>query len=160
MRHVGSSLAGILALLSLSDVRLRAGDAVPALTPKIQSMWERENATGEWGGLRTMLADRGVILNFTYAANGFGVVSGGIKRGALYNGILDFGTDIDLEKLVGWKGGHFHVNVLHPHGENDSANYVGDIGTFSNIEAYDAGRLYELWVEQSFFEGCFSLRVG
>ena len=150
----------ILVLLSLSGASLRAGDAVPALAPKMQSIWEREYATGDWGGLRTTLADRGVLFNFTYAADPIGVVSGGIKRGAFYNGFLDLGTDIDLEKLIGWKGGHFHVNGFYPHGENGSANYVGDIGTFSNIEAYDTYRLYELWVEQNFFEDRFSLRVG
>jgi porin len=153
-------LAAALLLLSLTGATLLAGDTVPALTPKIQSMWERENATGDWGGLRPKLAERGVIFNFTYTADGFGVVSGGIKRGVLYNGILDLGVDFDLEKLIGWKGGHFHANGFYPHGENGSANYVGDIGTFSNIEAYDTYRLYELWVEQSFFEGRFSLRVG
>ena len=35
-------------------------------------MWEREYDTGDWGGLRTSLADRGVIFNFTYTADGFG----------------------------------------------------------------------------------------
>jgi porin len=139
---------------------LRAGDLAPALTPRLQSLWERNYATGDWGGLRTTLAERGVVFNFTYTADGFGVVSGGLKRGVLYNGLLDLGTDIDLEKLLGWKGGHFHVNAIYPHGENGSANYVGDIGTFSNIEAYDTWRLYELWLEQSFFEDRFSLRAG
>ena len=160
MRRAASSLAVILVLLPLSGGKLRAGDAVPVLTPKMQSMWEREYATGDWGGLRSSLAARGILFNFTYAADPIGVVSGGIKRGVFYNGFLDLGTDIDLEKLIGWKGGHFHVNGFHPHGENGSTNYVGDIGTFSNIEAYDTYRLYELWVEQSFFENRFSLRVG
>lgn len=154
-------LATALALLlSLSGTTLLAGDAVPTLTPKLQSMWELEYATGDWGGLRSTLADRGVIFNFTYAADPIGVVSGGLKRGVFYNGFLDLGTDIDLEKLIGWKGGHFHVNAFYPHGENGSANYVGDIGTFSNIEAYDTWRLYELWLEQSFFEDRFSIRAG
>ena len=160
MRLAASSLAVIPVLLSLSGESLRSADAAPLLPPRMQSLWAQEYATGDWGGLRTALADRGVVFNFTYAADPIGVVSGGIRRGVLYNGFLDLGTDIDLEKLVGWKGGHFHVNGFYPHGENGSANYVGDIGTFSNIEAYDTYRLYELWVEQSFFEDRFSLRVG
>ena len=109
---------------------------------------------------RKRLEDRGVVFNFTYAADGFAVVSGGIKRGVFYNGILDLGTDIDLEKLAGWKGTHFHINGFYPHGEDGSGNYVGDIGTFSNIEAYDTYRLYELWVEQSLFDQRLSLRMG
>jgi porin len=111
-------------------------------------------------GLRKRLEDRGVVFNFTYAADGFAVLSGGIKRGVFYNGILDLGTDIDLEKLAGWKGTHFHINGFYPHGEDGSGNYVGDIGTFSNIEAYDTYRLYELWVEQDLFDHRASLRVG
>ena len=110
-----------------------AGDVTPAPAPEALSVWELDYATGDWAGLRRSLADRGIIFNFTYTADGFGVVSGGIKRGVLYNGILDLGADIDLERLVGWKGGHFHVNAFYPHGANGSANYVGDIGTFSNI---------------------------
>ena len=159
MRRAASNLLIIL-VLSLSGAELRAGDVAPSLPPKMQSLWEQEYAAGDWGGLRTQLAVRGVVFNFTYAADPIGVVAGGIKRGVFYNGFLDLGTDIDLEKLVGWKGGHFHVNGFYPHGENGSANYVGDIGTFSNIEAYDTYRLYELWVEQNFFEDRFSLRVG
>ncbi len=123
-------------------------------------VWHRECATGDWGGLRTKLRDRGILLNFTYAADPLAVVSGGIQRGVLYNGLLDLGMDVDLEKLAGWRGGHFHINGFHPHGENGSANYVGDIGTVSNIEAYATYRLYELWVEQSFFGDRLSLRAG
>jgi porin len=152
--------AASIAVSLLAGITMRAGDDVPKLAPKVQPTEEQEYATGEWGGLRTTLADRGVVFNFTYTADGFGVVSGGIRRGVLYNGLLDLGTDIDLEKLAGWKGGHFHVNAIYPHGANGSAEYVGDIGTFSNIEAYDTGRLYEVWLEQSFFEDRFSLRVG
>src|SRR5205809_1019276 len=81
MRRVASSLAIILVPLLLSGAELRAGDAMPALTPKMQSLWEQEYATGDWGGLRTSLADHGVVFNFTYAADPIGVVSGGIKRG-------------------------------------------------------------------------------
>ena len=160
MRRVAASLVFISVLLPLSGAGLHAGDAAPVSAPKAESLWERQYAMGDWGGLRPQLAERGVLFTFTYAADPIGVVSGGIKRGAFYNGFLDLGTDIDLQKLAGWKGGRFHANGFYPHGENGSANYVGDIGTFSNIEAYDPVRLYELWVEQSFFEERFSLRVG
>ena len=160
MPRVASSLAIILALFSVCGADARARDAVPALSAKIRCIWEQDYATGDWGGLRSSLATRGIVFNVTYAADGFGVVGGGIKRGALYNGLLDVGSDVDLEKLIGWKGAHFHVNGLYPHGENGSANYVGDIGTFSNIEAFDAYRLYELWFEQDLFDDRFSLRVG
>lgn len=52
-------------------------------------------------GCASLLADHGVLFTFTYAADGIGVVAGGMKRGVICNGFLDLGTDIDLEKLVG-----------------------------------------------------------
>jgi porin len=160
MHRPAPTLAVFLVLLSLAGEELRAGDAPASMLPKIPIIWEQDYTTGDWGGLRSSLEARGVLFNFTYVADGFGVVAGGIKRGAFYNGFLDLGTDIDLEKLVGWNGTHFHVNGFYPHGEDGSANYVGDIGTFSNIEAYDTYRLYELWVEQNLFDDRLSLRVG
>jgi porin len=131
-----------------------------ALCGAVQASDSAATAAPADASLRERLEDRGVVFNFTYAADGFAVVSGGIKHGGFYNGLLDLGTDIDLEKLVDWKGTHFHVNGFYPHGEDGTGNYVGDIGTFSNIEAYDTYRLYELWVEQDFLGDRLSLRIG
>ena len=162
MRRVASSFAAVPLLLLCLGAELHAGDmaSASAATVKAPSWWDGDDATGNWGGRRTALADRGVVFNFNYTADGFGVVAGGIKRGVFYNGLLDLGVDLDLEKLLGWKGGHFHVNAIDPHGANGSAKYVGDIGDFSNIDAYDSYRLYELWLEQSFLDDRFSLRAG
>jgi len=157
---VALHLAFIFALLPFPKQKLHASESAPPSSSKGQLIWAREYAAGDWGGLRRTLSDHGVLFNFTYAADVIGVASGGIRRGTFYNGLLDLGAEIDSEKLVGWKGGRFHVNAFYPHGENGSANFVGDIGTFSNIEAYDTYRLYELWLEQDLFDGRLSLRVG
>lgn len=124
MHRAASALAVFLVLLSLAGAELRAGDAPASMSQKTRSIGEQDYATGDWGGLRSSLEARGVLFNFTYVADGFGVVAGGIKRGTFYNGFLDLGTDIDLEKLAGWKGTHFHVNGFYPQGVNGSANYV------------------------------------
>ena len=162
VRRVRVSASVPVLLCAVFAVFAGGGGGLIAAEPeaKPSSLWERDYAMGDWGGLRTKLADHGILFNFTYAADPMAAVTGGIRRGVFYNGFLDLGTDMDLEKLLGWKGGHFHVNGFYPHGENGSANHVGDIGTFSNIEAYDTYRLYELWVEQSFFGDRLSLRAG
>lgn len=159
-RRVVSGRAVLLALLTSGGARGRAADGASADSPKPSWFRERAYATGDWDGLRPRLADRGVLFNFTYAADVMGVVAGGIRRGAFYNGLLDLGADLDLEPLVRWPGGRVHVNGFYPHGENGSATYAGDLGTFSNIEAYDTYRLYELWWEQGFFGDRCSLRFG
>ena len=42
-----------------------------------------------------------------------GNVSGGMRQGAIFDGVLNMGLDIDLERLTNWwTGGSIHVNSL------------------------------------------------
>lgn len=43
--------------------------------------WHRDTLTGDWGGLRTALADQGVTISASYTAEVFANVQGGMKRG-------------------------------------------------------------------------------
>jgi hypothetical protein len=54
MHRVASSLSVLLVLLALSPEELDASDAGATLSPKTQSLCEREYATGDWGGQRTL----------------------------------------------------------------------------------------------------------
>lgn len=109
---------------------------------------------------REILADWGVQFNATYIAEVFGNASGGMRRGSIYTGRLDLGTDVDLEKVVGWTGAKFHANMYQIHGQGLSRDYVGNLMLVSGVEALPATRLYELWVEQSLANGAFLVRVG
>ena len=44
--------------------------------------WHRDTLTGDWGGLRTALADQGVTISASYTAEVFANVQGGMKRGS------------------------------------------------------------------------------
>lgn len=109
---------------------------------------------------REILADWGVQFNATYIAEVFGNVSGGMRRGSIYTGRLDLGTDIDLEKVVGWTGARFHANIFQIHGQGLSRDYVGNLMLVSGVESLPATRLYELWIEQSLAGGALLVRVG
>jgi porin len=89
----------------------------------------------------------------------FGNASGGVRRGAIYEGRLDLGIEADLEKLFGWPGAKFHANVINSHGNGLSRDYIGNLMTVSNIEALNHTRLYELWIEKTFGQN-FALRFG
>ena len=119
-----------------------------------------DTLTGDWHGARKSLSAKGVDFSMTYTAEIFGNPSGGVKRGAAFNGLLELGIDIDLEKFAGWSGAHFHAGALYPHGPSGTEKYVGDLGVFSNIDFYDSARLYELWLEQNFLDNRISLRAG
>ncbi|MCR6735084.1 MAG: carbohydrate porin [Afipia sp.] len=109
---------------------------------------------------REILADGGVQFNATYIAEVFGNASGGMRRGSIYTGRLDLGADADLEKIVGWTGAKFHANMYQIHGQGLSRDYVGNLMLVSGVEALPATRLYELWIEQSLFDGRLLVKVG
>ena len=90
----------ITAMAALSLTAARAADGPK--TPK--SIWEQDTLTGDWGGARTALKDKGVDLTLTYINEAFGVLSGGLNRQASYEGRFEFSVDTDLQKLVGWNG--------------------------------------------------------
>ena len=140
----------------------RAADMATKAAPQPQqSIWQRDTLTGDWGGLRTDLHNKGIDLTITYANEVFGVLSGGLHRDASYEGLLTFTADADLQKLVGWSGGHAHVTVFQIHGT--SRNVVANVGSISdpsNIDALSTTRFYQMWFEQDFFSDRVSLRLG
>jgi porin len=120
---------------------------------------------GDWRdpGLKTLndhLAEWGVAFSVAYIGETLGNASGGIRRGAIYEGRLDVGIDVDLEKAVGWNGATFHANAFQIHGPGLSRDYIGNIMLVSGIEALPSTRLYEFWIEQSLFDGRLLVKVG
>ena len=102
----------------------------------------------------------GIRPSLTYVGEALGNASGGIRRGAIYDGQLSLAVDADLAKLNGWSGAKFHANVLNNHGDGLSRGFLGNnLMTVSSIEALNHTRLDELWIEQSFGKN-FSLRFG
>ena len=108
----------------------------------------------------TPLTDRGITFPLSYTGEVMGNLSGGYKQGAVYDGLIQTGIQIDLEKLSGWKGASFLVNGLYPHGPSITNLYVHDFNGVSNINAYNSVRLYELWVQQNFDQDHYSFRIG
>lgn len=62
---------------------------------------------------RQRLSARGFDFSVEYLSEVIGNVSGGVKRGGVYEGLVKVGLDFDGEKLLGWKGGSLHVSSLY-----------------------------------------------
>lgn len=113
-----------------------------------KSIWQQETLTGDWGGARTALKDKGIDVSLTYINEMFGVVSGGLDRRASYEGRLDFSVDTDLGKLMGLDGFMTHLTVFNIHGsEHNVATNVGSIADPSNIDAVRTTRLFTAWLQ-------------
>lgn len=149
--------AASLALLTLP---LAAEEACCKDSAEPNQTWALSGLTGDWGGLRSSLQERGFDFTGSYTAETFGNPKGGIKRSMVFDGLLKLALDVDLDKAAGWKDATFRISGLYPHGTSGSDGKVGDAAIFSNIDAYDTYRLVDFWLEQKFLGGKLGLRTG
>lgn len=124
------------------------------------SLFEQEHLSGNWLGLRDKMNDKGVDWKFAYTAQVLGNPIGGLSNGVVYDGLLEMALDIDFKKLLGIPQLSFHVNSFLPHGRSLSKQNVGDLANVNNIDFVNSIRLYELWLDETLFDGALSLRVG
>jgi len=91
-----------------------------ALAEKIsaeENIWDRPYLTGNWGGLRPSLVDKGVSLNLDYTSTYQGLLSGTGSDDYEYAGKLDAFIKLDSAKLGLWSGGGFNAHLEYNHGE-------------------------------------------
>jgi porin len=148
-----------LSALPVAAALMCCGTAALAAEPV--ELAESKLLGGDLGGLRTALAAKGIELGISYIGEMLGVVSGGVKRGFVYEGQAGVSLDADLDKLAGWPGAKAHVRAIEIHGRGPSADLLGgNLMTASNIEALRTVRLYTLWLDQSLFDNRLAIRVG
>jgi porin len=107
---------------------------------------------GDLGGLREALAKVGVTLGATETSEVFANPTGGLKRGADYDGLTTLTLQLDTNTAFGFDGGQINASLLQLHGDNYSAGYIGALQTISGVEGDRATRLWELWWDQKFGE--------
>jgi porin len=90
---------------------LTGAPSAPVSSPPLD-LWHRDTLTGDWGGLRTTLADKGITFTASYIGEVFANVQGGMKRGTTYDGLFLPQIDVDMDKLVGWQGATFKFQCL------------------------------------------------
>ena len=74
-----------------------------AAPPPETGFWNQETLTGNWGGIRSRMKDKGVELKFELNQFYQGVASGGVETGSEYNGKFDTNFKFDFGKLAGWQ---------------------------------------------------------
>ena len=141
-----SLLAGVLPLSSMATD-----------TPN----YAEDTLSGDWGGARSAMAQKGVTLDLGYKADLLRNMSGGIEKGGRPMSHLDIKLTADFEKLVGWSGGSGYVNFIQDHGGKLNANQVGSLTGVSNIEVgTNTSRLLHAWLQQEFADGRGAVLMG
>lgn len=153
---------GAVKLLPLILTMVASTSAASAGAPKGApiDLWTQPTLTGDWGGLRPHLEHNGVTFSLNYTTEIITNLHGGIRRGAVVNGLFQPQVDVDLGKLWGWDGDKFRASGVITHGPGFSETYLGNILAASNIEAGPIMRLFELWYEKNAFNDRFSIRAG
>lgn len=113
-----------------------------------------DHATGEWGGRRSALEDRGLALEADYTGETFTRDTSDIA----YRGNLDLKLTVDTDKAGLWKGGQVLVYGQDGHGDQISAR-PGFAMPVSNYEAANFTQLSEFWLYQE-LPGGIALRLG
>jgi porin len=102
----------------------------------------------------------GIKFAATYIGEVLGNASGGLEQGATFEGRLNLAVDLDFDKLAGWKGLTAHANIFVIHGDGLSRTNLRNFFVVSGIEALPTVRLYEVYLEQKFFNDKWSIRAG
>ena len=82
---------------------------------------------------------------------GFGNVSGGVRRGADYDGLTTVTIGLDTQKAFGLPGGTFNLSAHeHPRHAASATDNLHNLQTASGISAEATTRLWEIWYQQAF----------
>ncbi len=142
--------------VELSDVtRTRDDLAKPWL--------EWEHATGDWGGWRPQIHERGVIVELDYTGQLFSNVHGGRTTSEATHaaGLLDLSVSLDTTRLHLWRGGTFFFLLEHQDGRgvSDEVGSFAAIGTLDEPET-EFTHLGAWYAQQGFFEDRLVARFG
>jgi len=122
---------------------------------------EDDGITGDWGGLRTTLAENGVAVSGKYFGEFGANVYGGGGTGARWAQEANLLSVIDLDRLVSLKGGTARVLIERRDGRSITQDKIGNL--INTQEIYGAGldtRLAEANYSQVLFGGAVTTKVG
>jgi len=139
------------------------------LTNTFAEGWlEQEYMTGEWGGHRENLREKGFTPFANFHMSVLGNPVGGRSKGLEYAGQLIAGVEFDLEKIIKIKGLSFIVSGTWISGSSLSLEHIGNIFSVSDVFnlpvgltfSSDSFRLYQVMFQQKLLEDKILLSFG
>jgi len=132
--------------------------------------WGSDVITGDPGGARTWLQERGVRLRGQYTAISMYNFRGGLAEGYYGGAPLGITLTADLERLIGITGATFFVDWEYfqwynspfpPTGSRDpTGSYVGDNTNLIDGEETVLNQVAQLFWDQDLWDGVVGLRFG
>jgi porin len=122
-------------------------------------VWTRPTLSGDWGGARRRLAERGVTFDLSLTQVGQAVVDGGKDTGWEDGGRGDLVASLDTEKLGLWPGGLFTVEVEGNFGADVNAR-TGALMEVNSNQLYPIADLDGVGVPAVMLTHHFSRKLG
>jgi len=119
--------------------------------------WNGENVLS--GERRSELASRGYTFFAYYNAIVANNVSGGVRQDSDYAQDFYFGTELDLERLLGWQGTTFRLTGIDRAG-NSIDDDVGSIYSVMQLVGGQTYFLYGVSLEKQWWNDQLSLKFG
>ena len=124
--------------------------------------------TGDWGGERTKLIERGIDIKADYVGEAGYNAHGGYNddKTGRYADQFGLGVALDLQKLWGWDNTQAKIQMTSRNGRNISNDRIGDprAGTLSSSqEVYGRGhmvRLTQFWIQHQMFDNKLDVKLG
>jgi porin len=119
-------------------------------------IWQRTALLGTLD-FRRRLEESGVKLGLSETSEVLANLTGGLRQGAMYEGVTDASLSIDFRPAFHWRG-TFFARAYQIHGRGLTLGNTDSLNEISGIEALATTRLVELWYEQHFDN--WRLRIG
>jgi len=143
--------------LIMATLLASAGNAAEEKSPG----WNTETLSGDWGGVRSSLYDKGVAVELTHKSDMLANTSGGASRGSVWLMNSEAAVSLDLDKLAGWDATSAFIQYQAQHGNKSINNYVGSFAGVDNIETgTSTGQLFQAWLQKNFADDSLSLLAG
>lgn len=165
MNYRVNSTCAVASLFSSLALIASAGEApLPPVAKEPESgivrWFTQDYMLGDWGGLRSQLAENGVEFEFFYVGSMPTNLGGGIRAGSAYQHGFLAALDLDTEKLGLWNGGHFHVSGVSLEGRPFADTYVGDLNKTNLVDFPADTRLWQAYYQQDLFNKKLTFKAG
>ena len=129
--------------------------------PQVQGPRRDPVAKGPLAPVGRSLADRGIYLRLLAVDEFAGNVTGGQGKGTGNSYAIPFGVDLDLDRLVGWKGAAVHYSMNVSKGSSLAADHTGNAISFqTRYKTYQNLRLAAFAIEQNLWDGKVNISGG
>jgi porin len=123
--------------------------------------WNAETLSGDWGGARSSLYDKGVTVELTHKSDMLANTSGGVARGSVWLANSEAAVNMDLDKLAGWDATTAFIQYHVQHGNKSINNYAGSFAGVDNIESSaSAGQFFQAWLQKNSANDSLSVLAG